>query len=191
MFLKSTLQFQKPELYIKEEPTEQSEGFSFYSSDSDDRDQDDDDSLQEYDKDEMKVVLKSENYFLLLIRNYFFQITTDKDVSNKSKEEFKSDVKRDKKVVEESNSSDSDSDSDTYIPKNTNHKCLKCNKYCASSSSLKRHEQTVHTEEKDKIRHEKRLKSKPKPKPFKCDVCRKVSVGHYFMYYEFLKFNLN
>lgn len=68
---------------------------------------------------------------------------------------------------------DSDSsESDGYVPKNTNHKCLKCNKYCASSSSLKRHEQTVHTEEKDKLRNEKRLRSKPKPKPFKCDVCK-------------------
>ncbi len=73
----------------------------------------------------------------------------------------------------ETNPDNSDSsESDSYIPKNTNYKCLKCNKYCASSSSLKRHEQTVHTEEKEKLRNEKRLKSSPKPKPYKCDVCK-------------------
>lgn len=81
----------------------------------------------------------------------------------------RSDAKSDPNLDDDDSSS---SESDSYIPKNTNHKCLKCNKYCASSSSLKRHEQTVHTEEKDKLRHEKRLKSKPKPKPFKCDVCK-------------------
>lgn len=83
-------------------------------------------------------------------------------------------VKSDENDEEDEDDDSNSSDSDIYIPKNTNHKCLKCNKYCASSSSLKRHEQTVHTEEKDKLRNEKRLKSKPKPKPFKCDVCKYI-----------------
>lgn len=95
----------------------------------------------------------------------------DKKISKKNKEDDSHD--------EEESSDDSSSESDSYVPKNTNYKCLKCKKYCASSSSLKRHEQTVHTEEKDKLRNEKRLKSKPKPKPFKCDVCKKVGSVKY------------
>lgn len=60
-------------------------------------------------------------------------------------------------------------DNDSYIPKNTSYKCTKCSNYYSSSSSLKRHEQTVHTEDKDRVRKMK----KPKPKPFKCEVCKK------------------
>lgn len=41
---------QKPELYIKEEPIEQSEGFDYYSSDSENRDNEDDDD--DYDDDD-------------------------------------------------------------------------------------------------------------------------------------------
>ncbi len=79
------------------------------------------------------------------------------------------DKKPDVGTISLSNCDSASMDNDGYIPKNTSYKCLKCNNYYSSSSSLKRHEQTVHTADKDRLRKTK----KPKLKPFKCDVCKK------------------